>query len=50
MPLLPGKSRKVISHNVKVERAAGKPTKVAVAIALRKSGVKKKVVKKHGII
>ncbi len=32
MPLLKGK--KNIGHNIKVEKAAGKPQKVAVAIAL----------------
>ncbi len=33
MPLEPGKSRKAISHNIAVERHAGKPEKQAIAIA-----------------
>ncbi len=33
MPLEPGKSQKVISHNIAVERHHGKPEKQAVAIA-----------------
>ena len=33
MPLLPGKSTKAFSHNVKVEMDAGKPQKQALAIA-----------------
>lgn len=38
MPLKRGKSRKVISSNIKTEMAAGKPQKQAVAIAMRKAG------------
>jgi len=34
MPLVPGKSKKAVSENIKTEIAAGKPWKQAVAIAL----------------
>ena len=37
MPLKRGKSRKVISENIRREKAAGKPHKQAVAIALDKA-------------
>lgn len=33
MPLRKGKSRKVVSENIRTERRAGKPEKQAVAIA-----------------
>jgi hypothetical protein len=45
MPLLPGK--KAIGHNIEVEQAAGKPHRVAVAIALSVARRRKKG-KKHG--
>ena len=38
MPLLSGKSKKVISANIRTERKAGKPLKQAVAIAYSKAG------------
>lgn len=46
MSLLKGSSKKVISHNIRVERMAGKPLKQAVAIALRKAG-KSRHAKRH---
>jgi hypothetical protein len=38
MPLKPGKSRAVISSNIRKEVAAGKKPAQAVAIALRSAG------------
>ena len=41
MPLRSGKSKSVISSNIKKELSAGKPRKQAVAIALSKAGKSK---------
>jgi len=42
VPLKKGKSKKVISSNIRAEIAAGKPPKQAVAIALNTANPKKK--------
>jgi len=42
MPLKKGKSKEVISQNIRKERAAGKPQKQAIAIAMRKAGRSRK--------
>ena len=42
MPLKPGKSRKVVSDNIKELKAAGKPQKQAVAIGLEQARRSKK--------
>ena len=46
MPLKTGKSKKVISQNIRTEMHAGKPQLQAVAIAMSKSGMSKKMMKK----
>jgi hypothetical protein len=42
MPLKSGKSKSVISSNIKTEIKSGKPKNQAIAIALSKAGVSKK--------
>ena len=39
MPLMKGKSKKAISHNIRVEMKHGKPHDQAVAIAMRSAGM-----------
>jgi len=46
MPLKKGKSKKVISDNIKTEMNAGKPQKQAIAIAMSEAGMSKKKRKK----
>ncbi len=46
MPLKSGKSKATVAANIKTEKAAGKPQKQAVAIAMSKAGKKKRGGKK----
>lgn len=47
MPLLPGKTRKVVSTNISELVHSGYPQKRAVAIALHKAGLSRKKRKKR---
>jgi hypothetical protein len=46
MPLKKGKSKSIISKNIKTEMNAGKPQKQSIAIATNVAGKAKKKVKK----
>lgn len=46
MPLKKGKSKKVISSNIKTEMAVGKPQRQAIAIAMSKAGKSRRKGKK----
>ncbi len=48
MPLKKGRSKKVISANIRTEMHAGRPQKQAVAIAMRTAGIAKPKAKKKG--
>lgn len=47
MPLKSGKSREVISQNIRTEMHAGKPQDQAIAIAMSKAGKSKKKKRMH---
>lgn len=47
MPLKSGKSKKVVSANIKELMRSGRPQKQAVAIALKKAGLAKKQFQKR---
>ena len=48
MPLKKGKSKKVISGNIRELMHSGRPQKQAIAIAMSEAGMSKKRTYKHG--
>jgi len=46
LPLKSGKSKKIISENIRTEMHAGKPQKQSIALAMSKAKMKKKMKKK----
>ncbi len=50
MPLKSGKSKAAVAANIKTEKAAGKPQKQAVAIAMSKAGKKRKKKSKDAFV
>lgn len=49
MPLMKGKSKKVIGRNIAELINSGRPKKQAVAIAMSEAGMSKKKKNRHGI-
>jgi hypothetical protein len=47
MPLLKGRSRKIISQNIRTEMRAGKPQRQSIAIAFSEAGLSKKSKKRR---
>lgn len=47
MPLKKGKSKKVISENIRELMHSGRPQKQAVAIAMSEAGMRRKMMNKH---
>ena len=48
MPLLKGKSRKVVSRNISELVSSGRPQKQAIAISLEKAGLARRKKKSSG--
>lgn len=49
MPLMKGKSKKVIGRNIAELMHSGRPQKQAVAIAMDVAGMARKAMKDHGM-
>jgi hypothetical protein len=48
MPLKKGRSKKVVSQNISELVKSGRPRKRAVAIAMKKAGLSRKIRRAHG--